>query len=86
MIVGTIGSIEEPIAIAGGNCAIQGFDETGNERYWTITGDNIVSLALADLDSDGNNEVRVPGLKLSGTFLSIEKLLIDPRSSVDCRL
>lgn len=55
--VGKIGTIDDSIAIAGGNCAIQGFNENGEEKLWTITGDNITCLELADIDCDGANEV-----------------------------
>ncbi len=56
-MVGEIGSIGKPLAIAGGNCALQGFDEEGNDSYWTVTGDNITCLVLTDLNGDGTNEV-----------------------------
>jgi Bardet-Biedl syndrome 2 protein len=36
---GHIGSSENPLAIVGGNCSIQGFDFEGNELFWTVTGD-----------------------------------------------
>lgn len=63
MCVGKIGTIDEAIAIAGGNCAIQGYNQDGDERYWTITGDNITWLTLADIDSDGANEVSEDALQ-----------------------
>ena len=56
--VGSIGSIERPLAIAGGNCAIQGFDFECNDCFWTVTGDNITAIALWDINNDGMNEVR----------------------------
>jgi len=57
VIIGQIGAIDKPLAIVGGNCALQGFDYEGNDCYWTVTGDNITSMALADIDDDGQNEV-----------------------------
>ncbi|RWS14495.1 Bardet-Biedl syndrome 2 protein-like protein, partial [Dinothrombium tinctorium] len=57
--VGKIGSIEKPLAIAGGNCALQGFDMKGDDCYWTVTGDNITALTLFDIDDDGMNELVV---------------------------
>lgn len=59
--VGPIGSIENssPLAIAGGNCALQGFNWKGNDSYWTVTGDNITALALFDINGDGQNELLV---------------------------
>ena len=47
------------LAIVGGNCSIQGFDSTGAERFWTVTGDNVSALALCDADGDGKNELLV---------------------------
>ena len=35
-----------PLAIVGGNCSIFGFDRTGSERYWTVTGDQVTAMAL----------------------------------------
>jgi hypothetical protein len=32
---------------------VLGFDQEGNEAFWTVTADNISSLALCDVDSDG---------------------------------
>jgi Bardet-Biedl syndrome 2 protein len=57
VVIGEIGSINKPLAIVGGNCALQGFDYEGNDCYWTVTGDNITSMALSDIDEDGQNEV-----------------------------
>nr|KAG5709090.1 hypothetical protein BaRGS_028546 [Batillaria attramentaria] len=36
IVVGRLGSIESPVAIVGGNCSIQGFDQKGEETYWTL--------------------------------------------------
>ena len=57
VIIGEIGTIHKPLAIVGGNCALQGFDYEGTDSYWTVTGDNITCMALADIDEDGQNEV-----------------------------
>ena len=59
MLCGKIGNIETPLAIVGGNCSIQGFDMVGTELFWTVTGDNVTALALADLNADGRNELLV---------------------------
>lgn len=50
-----------PTVIAGGNCSILGFDEDGEETLWTVTGDNVRSLAMLDVDNDGNTELLVGG-------------------------
>lgn len=57
--IGKIGNISTPLAIIGGNCSIQGFDWQGNDPYWTVTGDNVRSISLLDIDQDGDNELIV---------------------------
>ena len=56
MTFGKVGSIEDQLAIVGGNCSIQGFDADGNELFWTVTGDNVTAMALIDIDEDQQNE------------------------------
>lgn len=31
----------ESLIVAGGNCSITGFDLQAEERFWTVTGDNV---------------------------------------------
>ncbi|OQV23575.1 Bardet-Biedl syndrome 2 protein-like protein [Hypsibius exemplaris] len=55
--VGKTGRIKKTLAIVGGESALQGFDEDGNEPLWTITGDNVAVLVLFDVNKDGQVEV-----------------------------
>ncbi|KAK3101351.1 hypothetical protein FSP39_002925 [Pinctada imbricata] len=57
--IGTLGQIESPMVIVGGNCSLQGYDQEGNENFWTVTGDNVCSLALVDFNGIGLNELVV---------------------------
>ncbi|XP_069496392.1 BBSome complex member BBS2 [Ambystoma mexicanum] len=59
VVLGNLGDISPPLAIIGGNCALQGFDYEGNDLFWTVTGDNVRSLALCDFDGDGKKELLV---------------------------
>ncbi|KAL0621663.1 Bardet-Biedl syndrome 2 protein [Plecturocebus cupreus] len=59
IVLGTLGDISSPLAIIGGNCALQGFNHEGSDVFWTVTGDNVHSLALCDFDGDGKKELLV---------------------------
>ncbi|RXN18279.1 Bardet-Biedl syndrome 2 [Labeo rohita] len=59
IVLGKLGDIQSPLAIIGGNCALQGFDFNGNDQFWTVTGDNVRSLVLCDFTADGKNELLV---------------------------
>uniref|UniRef100_A0A674ANA4 BBSome complex member BBS2 n=1 Tax=Salmo trutta TaxID=8032 RepID=A0A674ANA4_SALTR len=59
IVLGKLGNIESPVAIIGGNCALQGFDYEGSDQFWTVTGDNVRSLVLCDFTGDGKNELLV---------------------------
>uniref|UniRef100_A0A914USI5 Bardet-Biedl syndrome 2 n=1 Tax=Plectus sambesii TaxID=2011161 RepID=A0A914USI5_9BILA len=59
LVIGQLGGVDQPIAICGGNCAIQGFDATGHDPFWTVTGDNVTALCLCDYDGDGKLELIV---------------------------
>ncbi len=50
---------QKPLAIVGGNCSLQGFDSEGNDPFWTVTGDNVTSLALIDYHNNGTNRLVV---------------------------
>ncbi|MCP9260802.1 Bardet-Biedl syndrome 2 protein [Dirofilaria immitis] len=56
--VGKFNTYDELI-FCGGNCAVWGLDINGKDAFWTVTGDNVLSLCLSDVDNDGNNELIV---------------------------
>ncbi|KAK7200658.1 Ciliary BBSome complex subunit 2 [Novymonas esmeraldas] len=39
-------SAAPPLTVVGGNCSVFGFDRSGAERYWTVTGDQVTAMAL----------------------------------------
>ena len=55
-----------PLVYVGGNCSIQGYDSRGDDVFWTVTGDNVLSLMIFDFDSDGENEVNKQTNKQTG--------------------
>ncbi|KAL5007643.1 hypothetical protein ScPMuIL_016449 [Solemya velum] len=57
--IGRLGSYDQPLVIIGGNCSLQGYDMEGLDSFWTVTGDNVCSLALLDFNNDGQNELIV---------------------------
>ncbi|XP_032086553.1 Bardet-Biedl syndrome 2 protein isoform X2 [Thamnophis elegans] len=56
IVIGTLGDIPSPLAVIGGNCALQGFNYEGKDLFWTVTGDNVRTLAFCDFDGDGKKE------------------------------
>eukprot|EP00798_Chlamydomonas_sp_ICE-L_P005960 gene5960-33535_t len=59
-LVGQFGQfLDSPMAIIGGNCSIQGYDSSGGEKFWTVTGDNVSAMTLCDVDGDGRPELLV---------------------------
>ena len=59
MVFGWMPNVDRPLCIVGGNCSIQGFDFEGAEAFWTVTGDNVSTLALCDTDGKGRHELLV---------------------------
>lgn len=49
----------EDVIFVGGNCSVQGYDRHGTEVYWIVTGDNVRSMTLVDIDNDNENELVV---------------------------
>ncbi|KAK6049995.1 hypothetical protein COOONC_12500 [Cooperia oncophora] len=54
--VGKMGELDRLI-LCGGNCAIWGFDETGKDVFWTVTGDAVTTMCFCDFDADGEMEL-----------------------------
>ena len=41
---GKMRGIKEPLVVAGGDCNITGFDVDAEEKFWTVTGDNVRTM------------------------------------------
>ncbi|CAM9465389.1 unnamed protein product, partial [Sphacelaria rigidula] len=59
LLLGQLPASSQPLALVGGNCSIQGFDSAGAEKFWTVTGDKVSSMAMVDADGDGHMELLV---------------------------
>lgn len=59
MAYGTVGTLDIPTIIVGGNCSVVGFDAEGEEKYWSVTGDNVRAMALLPWVKDGRHSVVV---------------------------
>jgi len=59
LYLGRLNQSSNPLILAGGNCSVVGFDKSGEDVFWTVTGDNVSSLELFDINSDGINELFV---------------------------
>jgi hypothetical protein len=47
------------VSVDAPKTSAQGFDSDGNDVFWSVTGDVVSALALADIDGDGRNELLV---------------------------
>ena len=52
--------IREPIVVAAGDCSITGFDLEADEKFWTVTGDNVRTMRFLPWTAvDAQNELVV---------------------------
>ena len=78
LLFGQIHSIPDPLVIVGGNCSITGYDmATASEQFWTVTGDNVNALTMADIDFDGEDELITGSDDLSIRIFRHEELMFD---------
>jgi Bardet-Biedl syndrome 2 protein len=56
---GILNNTNKSLLFVGGNCSIQGFDRAAEEQFWTVTGDNVSTIAFCDIDDDGYPEMLV---------------------------
>jgi len=56
---GPVLSTGPSLAVVGGTCSIQGFNEKGGEDFWTVCGDMVRAIIFVDIDGDGEQELVV---------------------------
>lgn len=71
-----------PLAVVGGNCSIFGFDRTGAERYWTVTGDQVTAMALLPWSSASSVGSSSPSLTLLAASEDFEIRAYDGEAAV----
>ena len=59
LLLGKTSPSSSKVLMVGGNCSILGFDASGKEVFWTVTGDSVSSMAFCDVDGDGVLELLV---------------------------
>ena len=37
VVIGNLGTIDQPLAIIGGNCSMQGYNYEGDDLFWTVS-------------------------------------------------
>lgn len=74
---GFIGAKDTPLAFVGSNCSIQGFDLEGDEKYWNMTSDNVMSICFCDIDEDEEYELIVGCEDASINIFKGEELLYE---------
>lgn len=72
-----IPEVGQPLVIVGGNCSITGFDYDGEERFWTVSGDNIQALSFFDFDQDGVDELVAGSDDFAIRFFKGEEIVHD---------
>ena len=59
LAVGQLGGLGAPALIVGGNGCVQALDGAGRELFWAAMSDAVQSMALVDVDGDGELELVV---------------------------
>lgn len=54
-----VAGIMNTVALVGGNCSILGFDKTGEDIFWTVSGDNVSALAFGNVENRDKLDILV---------------------------
>lgn len=75
--IGYFSNYPDLLVLIGGNGCIRGFNYQGNEIFWVVTGGNVISLTLMDINNDGKNELVVGSEDASIKIFKGEQILFD---------
>ncbi|KAJ1450562.1 ciliary BBSome complex subunit 2 [Pelagophyceae sp. CCMP2097] len=48
LLAAAAGCLPEPLVLVGGNCSVVGFDVDGVEKFWTVAGDTVSAVCMAN--------------------------------------
>lgn len=57
--IGATGAKPDILVFVGSHCSIQAFNFEGEDCYWNITGDKVLSICFCDVDDDDSTELIV---------------------------
>jgi Bardet-Biedl syndrome 2 protein len=74
---GRVRGILEPLVLVGGDCSITGFNLKGEEKFWTVTGDNVQALEMVNWSSDSTMDLVAGSDDFSIRVYKGEELIFD---------
>ena len=78
---GRVRGIMEPLVLVGGDCSITGFNLNGEEKFWTVTGDNVQALEMVNWSSDSTMDLVAGSDDFSIRVYKGEELIFDINES-----
>ena len=80
-VAGTLNTV----ALVGGNCSILGFDKTGEDIFWTVSGDNVSALAFGYVESKEKYDILVGSEDYAIRLFRNEEMLYEINESSTVR-
>eukprot|EP00055_Hartaetosiga_balthica_P003199 m.6870 g.6870 ORF g.6870 m.6870 type:complete len:761 (-) comp2668_c0_seq1:36-2318(-) len=56
---GTLSDSNKPLIYIGGTCSIYGYDAQGTDEFWTVTGDDVISMVVSEFKDSSKTELVV---------------------------
>jgi Bardet-Biedl syndrome 2 protein len=81
IVFGKVKGIEDPLVIVGGDCSITGFDLKGEDRFWTVTGDNVQTLECIKWSNENTMDLVAGSDDFSIRVYKGEELIFDINES-----